>query len=175
MNRPYNVAKYINIVNQIKSIRPEAHIATDIIVGFPTETKEDFQSTMYVINTICFASLHVFTYSPREKTKASSFGDSVSPSEKSNRSQTVINRGKELNYLYRSRFEGEMRDTVFEKHTDGIQKINSWEGITDNYIRVKFAGIDRSSAEDLNKRIVPVRITAVKPEYTLGEIAREKM
>ncbi|MBA7638598.1 Threonylcarbamoyladenosine tRNA methylthiotransferase MtaB [subsurface metagenome] len=177
MNRPYNVNTYREIVRRIESVRPESHFSTDIIVGFPTENKEDFQNTMDLIRSIGFASIHVFKYSERDGTKAAVLKDDVSYNEKALRSRRAISKGAELNYLYRKKFLGNVRDTIFENHKLNPQDSeNSWEGITDNYIRVKLNNSRDEAVPsfgDLKKRILPVRITRVEKDCTYGEIVEQ--
>ncbi len=177
MNRPYDVNTYREIVRRIESVRPESHFSTDIIVGFPTENKEDFQNTMDLIRSIGFASIHVFKYSERDGTKAAVLKDDVSYNEKALRSRRAISKGAELNYLYRKKFLGNIRDTIFENHKLNRQDSeNSWEGITDNYIRVKLNNSRDEAVPsfgDLKKRILPVRITRVEKDCTYGEIVEQ--
>ncbi len=174
MTRPYTAEDFIDIIKQIQRAKPDTHFATDVIVGFPTESLNDFKKTLELINAVPFASLHVFTYSKRDGTGSVSLEDRVTAHEKAKRSKELRIRGLWLNYRYRNRFLGSVRDTIFENHNlmrGG--KIEAWEGITDNYIRVKLLdkmNVDASYISDLNKKIVPVRITEVERKITYGEI-----
>jgi threonylcarbamoyladenosine tRNA methylthiotransferase MtaB len=174
MARPYTAEAYIEILKQIESVKPETHFATDVIVGFPTESLNDFKKTLDLINAIPFASLHVFTYSPRDGTGSVSLDNSITACEKTKRSKEVRKRGLWLNYQYRNRFLGSVRDAIFESH-NLIRRgtINAWEGITDNYIRVKLIdqrNYDAPFISNLNKKIIPVRITGVERKFTYGEM-----
>lgn len=171
MNRPYDVDMYIELLKKIESLRPDCHFATDLIVGFPTERNEDFDHTLKLIRTVGFGSLHVFKYSPREGTRAFYMKDDVRYDEKAARSKELISVGQDLNYRYRMKFLGAIRDVIFEGKGSSEQKKDGlWEGITDNYIRVKLAS---PFGKNLERRMLPVRITEVKETCTYGEIALE--
>jgi threonylcarbamoyladenosine tRNA methylthiotransferase MtaB len=155
MKRPYDVERYLRVIQKIRKLRPESHFATDIIVGFPSEGEKDFCDTLEVVKHIGFASLHVFKFSPREGTGAMELDDCVHCRDKMYRSSKLISMGKELNYLYRKRFLGSVRETIFEeKHGD-------LEGITDNYIRVVLGSPQRLSGIKFERSKLPVCITEV--------------
>ncbi len=171
MNRPYSVRQYVSLVKKIIHFKSDAHIATDVIVGFPTETVEDFHDTVKVIDEVGFASMHVFRYSPRKGTPAASLEDTVSPREKSLRSKALIQKASGLNFAYRMRFLHNVRDAVFERH-DGV---HPWVCITDNYIKAELVERGESvshSQVDLNRKLLPVRIVNIQPSFTHCEIAR---
>ncbi len=167
MNRPYSAQSYLDMVRRIREERPESHIATDIIVGFPTESKKDFLETIEVMRSACFASAHVFKYSVRKGTKAADLKDDVPYDEKVTRSNNVIALRDELNHQYRKSYLGKIREAVFEEHG------GSWTGITDNYIRVKIVKGQPLSLEDLSKNILPVKINEVSREVNTGVIIGE--
>jgi threonylcarbamoyladenosine tRNA methylthiotransferase MtaB len=170
MNRPYTTKSYLDMVDRIRNERPESHLATDIIVGYPTESDKDFLKTIEVMQEVGFASAHIFKYSVRPGTKAAGLKDDVPYSEKVIRSNKAENLKVELNYCYRKGFLGETRETVFEKR-DG-----SWTGITDNYIRVNISAPkgQLSLNKDLSKNMLPVKITEVFRDITSGVIAGDE-
>jgi len=159
MKRPYTASFYLGVIEKIRRLRPFSHIAADVIVGFPSETEEDFRQTVKVIQSAECASLHVFKYSEREGTKAALLKDGVQYQEKVRRSRMLISLGEDLHYRYRKNFLGSVLDTVIERHK------GSYEGITDNYIRVKIAANAHLAGERL-----PVKIQVVERECTCGEI-----
>jgi threonylcarbamoyladenosine tRNA methylthiotransferase MtaB len=162
MKRPYSAADFRRIVTSVKKARPHSHIATDVIVGFPTEHEEDFKSTVKCIEDIGFASLHVFKYSRREGTGMARVDDDVSYQEKSRRSNQLITLGERSNYRYRSLFLGKMLPAIFERNSRG------WEGVTDNYIKVR---LDACQINDLDRKLLPVIITQVENRATYGTLA----
>ncbi|MGQ9615347.1 MAG: tRNA (N(6)-L-threonylcarbamoyladenosine(37)-C(2))-methylthiotransferase MtaB [Spirochaetota bacterium] len=159
MKRPYSVSDYFSMVKRIRDVRPTCHIASDIIVGFPSESEGDFLDTLEVIKSIDFSSLHVFKYSVRKGTDASFLRDDVPYCEKVRRSNAVITLGQALNYAYRSRFVGSVLHAIFQK------KSNHYIGVTGNYIKVRV-----NSSEDLERKCLPVLITHAGLNDTSGEV-----
>jgi len=90
MNRKYTVEKYINLIKKIRQYMPETKISTDIIVGFPTETKKQFQNTIKLIKKIGFSQIYVSVYSPRPGTVAYEFPDDIIPAEKKGRKRIIL-------------------------------------------------------------------------------------
>ncbi|KPJ89391.1 MAG: hypothetical protein AMS17_02175 [Spirochaetes bacterium DG_61] len=171
MGRPYGMDTYMNLVKKIVALRPESHLATDLIAGFPSENREDFQHTLELVREIGFSSLHVFKYSPRPGTRAFHMPDDVPYEEKALRSRELIALGEELNERYRRQFCGKVREAVFE--SKGEKGSGRWEGITDNYIRVCIEGdalFGIRTGGNLNRKLLPVRITRVQEHKTWGEL-----
>lgn len=100
MNRKYNTKEYLDIINKIRKVRKDISITTDVIVGFPTETKEDFLNTISFIKEVNFSKIHVFPYSKRDNTIAAKLPNIVSDEEKKNRASELIRLSNilELNY-----------------------------------------------------------------------------
>jgi len=159
MKRPYRANKYLDIVGMLRDARPDCHIAADVIVGFPTETADDFEATERIIRESECASIHVFRYSPREGSAAAGMQDDVSYQEKSARSRRLIELGRTLNYRYRKRFLKTKRDTIVQQRKDRC------EGITDNYIRVQLPSISIKQAQRCN-----VQIIHADEKRTIGKI-----
>ncbi len=159
MHRPYTVRSYMQIIENIREIRPGCHLAADVMVGFPTEDERDLELTVQAIESLRFSSLHVFKYSIRNGTSAALLEDDVPYREKKERSKKIMNLGKKLNYEYRKDFKGAILDAIFERHGD------IYEGITDNYIRLKVR-----ETKELSRERFHVRVTSVTPEHTFGEI-----
>ena len=90
MNRTYTKKQFINLSNKIKNKLPNVGISTDIIVGFPGETKKEFNDTIDVMNIVKFDSAYTFKYSSRPGTKASQYDDHIDENEKQERLQNVI-------------------------------------------------------------------------------------
>ena len=160
MNRRCGTGEYMDIVRHIRHVKPDCHIATDVIVGFPGEGDEDYDMTRRVVEEIGFASLHVFRYSPRRGTAAALLGDELTPAQKRERSRKLISVGEGLNYSFRKGYEGSVRDAVFE------QKGGAFIGITDNYIRV----LVEESFGDLSRKLLPVRIIKADMDKTTGAL-----
>ena len=150
MKRTYTLKEYIQKVEKIVSKRPETAIGTDIITGFPTETREDFENSLKVINDLPFAYIHVFTYSQRDGTSAVKFGDLVNPKEKKERTKILREVSQKKNLEFRKRFLNKALEVLIITEKNG-KKV----GLTGNYIHIKF-----DSNKSLNS------ITNVKLEKT---------
>ncbi len=158
MKRNYTLSQYIRIVNEIVKRRPDTAIGTDIITGFPTETRQDFEESVKVIKDLPFAYIHVFTYSQREGTSAQKFGDKVYPQEKKERTKIMMQISQEKNKAFRKRYVDKELEvlTISEKNGKKV-------GLTSNYIHVKFNG-----NVDLNS-IQKVKLTRIGTERENNE------
>ena len=96
MNRPYSAEEFLTLVNRLREAIPELFLSTDIIVGFPGETDEDFTQTLTVARACGFSKIHVFPYSQRQGTPAAARLDQIDPNIKRQRAQTLRDLGKEL-------------------------------------------------------------------------------
>ena len=134
MCRKYNVDDFINKVNRIREIRPDIAITTDVIVGFPGETEEEFLETFNFIKKVNFAELHVFPFSAREGTKAYSMPDQVKSEIKSQRVEKLIKLSEELNKEYISKFKGQELEVILEERN---KKTHLLSGFTSNYIKLE--------------------------------------
>ena len=106
MRRRYNVEKYLDLVEKIKSIRPEMSFSSDFIVGFPGETKEDFAKTIDIVNEVKFDESFSFIYSPRPNTPASDMPDDVSTEEKKERLDILQSRLSQFSFGYSRKMVG---------------------------------------------------------------------
>lgn len=125
MNRSYDQARYLSVAKKIRQYLPDSAITTDIIVGFPGETEEDFLETLRVMDEVMFDSAYNFQYSPRPGTKAAKMIDDVTPEQKADRLERVIDKQKH-HTLIRNR---ELVDTEQEILIEGMSKKNSSEKI----------------------------------------------
>lgn len=163
MNRKYDTAFYRDLVERIRRIFPDASITTDIMVGFPGESDEDFKESCDFVRETGFARSHVFIYSEREGTPAARRHDAVDKSVRAERAHIMgdICRQCERNFLKAQC--GKTEKVLFETESDGY-----WEGYTGNYTRVKV-----KSAGDLEGKILPVVLTAANEDYCIGELRGE--
>lgn len=159
MNRRYNSEEYRRAVELIRSQFPLAAITTDVIVGFPEETVEEFDQTSEFLKALSLYETHIFKYSPREGTKAAEMKDQVDPMIKNQRSDTLL----ELNIKNKLEFEkkhiGKTVGVLVETFENGYAI-----GHTQNYIKV---GIKTS--ENIINQIVEVEITDVTEQFVIGE------
>ena len=134
MCRKYNVNDFINKVNIIRKVRPNIAITTDVIVGFPGETKEEFQETYDFIKEVNFAELHVFPFSAREGTKAAALDNQVKPEVKAERVASLISLSNDLQSKYIEKFKGQELEVILEERN---KKTNLLGGFTSNYIKLE--------------------------------------
>ncbi len=138
MNRHYDTAYYLSLVERIRRILPDIAFTTDIMVGFPGETEEAFQNTYDLVEKIGFSGLHVFKYSPRKGTAAASFPDQISPQVKEERSKRLIALGERLSREYARKYLGRTVEVLAEQRVE-INGENFWEGHSGNYLKILFA------------------------------------
>ena len=160
MRRRYHCELYAERAETIKSIMPDCCIGVDVIVGFPTETEKIFQETYDFINGLDISYLHVFSYSPRDNTKALDFKNIVTHAQRKERSKILHELSDSKQKTFYHNFIGQERKVLFESHVDG--KIR---GHTDNYIKVIATGKE----ESLNN-IVSVSLVNNKTSYMVGKI-----
>ena len=137
MNRPYRIADYVERVELAARRIDGLALATDIIVGFPTETEEHFEATLEVVRRIGFSKLHVFRYSARAKTAAADMPDAVHPDVKKDRSKRLIALGNEI----RRRFLDAHLDRELEVLVEDERVVDGasvCSGQTSDFVRVWF-------------------------------------
>lgn len=161
MNRKYTSAEYLEKVELIRKYYPRAGITTDIIVGFPGETDEEFQETLEFVNKVRFSRVHVFKYSRRDGTPAAARPDQVKDDVKVERSKTLIDLSEKLRYNYESSFIGENVEVLFEKSVDG-----RFKGHSKSYMEIIVG-----SEENLKNQLVDVRIQEVTEDGLIGILA----
>lgn len=153
MNRKYDTKFFIDKINKIRSIRKDISITTDIIVGFPNETDEDFNKTLENIKKINFSKIHVFPFSLRKGTKAEELPNHNSEEIKKERVKKLIEISKQLEIDYMDKFINKEVEFIPEVYKEGYLI-----GHTGNYLLIKYKG----SIEDLNKTL---KVKIIKNEY----------
>ncbi|MBU5427115.1 tRNA (N(6)-L-threonylcarbamoyladenosine(37)-C(2))-methylthiotransferase MtaB [Tissierella pigra] len=162
MNRKYTTSQYKDIVNLIRKHMPNAGITTDIIVGFPEETEEEFNQTLEFVKDIRFSKIHVFKYSPRKGTPAAEYKNQIDGNIKNSRSEKLMALGEKLMFEFNSTFVGKTLSVLFEEESK--REKNFIEGYTTNYIRVK-------SKQEINNigSINDIKIKEAKDDFLIGE------
>ncbi|MBI4733582.1 MAG: radical SAM protein, partial [Rubrobacteridae bacterium] len=131
MNRHYTAEEFIDRVGELKRSINDLAVTTDVIVGFPGETDNDFEQTTRVIKAAGFSKLHVFKYSPRRGTPAAEYGEQVQSSVKDDRSARLIKIGDRLSESFAVKFIGRSVPVLIERDLGEYLT-----GISDNYLRV---------------------------------------
>ena len=159
MNRKYDTARYKESVNLLNVYFSRPAITTDLIVGFPGETEEEFVRTLDFIRSCRFAEMHIFPYSIRTGTPAAEM-EQVPKSVKEERAARAAAAAEEMRRDYLAGCVGEAYPVLYEQVYDG-----RWQGHAPNYARVAAA-----SGEDLHNRVVMTRITGVEGDLLIGEL-----
>lgn len=161
MNRHYSAEEYRTIVKNLRAAFANAAITTDIMVGFPGETDEEFQESLAFAKEISFAKVHVFAYSRRPGTKANDAPDQVTQAVKEQRSRLMIEATQKTKEAFFGEQIGLTEPVLFERECDK----NVYEGYTENYTPVKV-----HSGRSLSGEIVPARITGALSDCCLAEL-----
>lgn len=159
MNRKYDTAYFMEKIDQIRAIRPNISITTDVIVGFPKESEKEFLETISTIEKIQFTKLHVFPYSKRIGTKASLMDGQIDEKIKHERVKRLLALSKKLEIAYMEKFIGKEVDFLKEVH-----KENAVIGHSGNYLLIK---ININLKEWKDKKTVMIK--KVEYPYVIGE------
>ncbi len=135
MNRKYTKEEYKSIIDKIRRIRPDISITTDVIVGFPQETDEDFEESMETIRDISFSKVHVFPYSKRNGTKAARMSGHIDGNTKKERTKKLLKLSEELEENYYNSFIGKEEEILIE-----TRKNDKAYGHTSNYLYLALSG-----------------------------------
>lgn len=132
MNRKYTKEEFYEIVKRIRSVRKDISLTTDVIVGFPGETDDDFNENVDFIRKVGFSKVHVFPYSKRDGTKASRMDNQIDPNTKKERTKQLLDISLELENNYYNSFITKDEKVLIEKVLDGYSY-----GHTTNYLYLK--------------------------------------
>lgn len=160
MNRKYDLDYYFNKIKEIREVRPNIAITTDVIVGFPGESEEDFLETIDTCKKVGFTKIHVFPYSERKGTKAMELPDHIEPSVKKERARRLLLVSKELECSYYASFVGSEVTVLVEEEKEGKSY-----GHTDNYLHVEIPSVLPHNT------FVKVKIQSVSYPYCIGEVS----
>lgn len=161
MNRTYTAGQYVGMVAELRAALPGVAITTDLLVGFPGETEDQFRSTMAVAERCAFSRLHVFPFSPRDGTPAASMPAQVPAEEKDRRVRELVALGGHLARRFAEAHVGREVDVLVE----GARTEPGWaDGLTDTYLRVRFP-----TQRPLRGQIATVRVTGVADDGAVGE------
>ncbi|WP_315452004.1 tRNA (N(6)-L-threonylcarbamoyladenosine(37)-C(2))-methylthiotransferase MtaB [uncultured Selenomonas sp.] len=157
MNRHYTTAQFAQLVAEVRAAVPGVAISTDIIVGFPGETEEDFAAGMDFVRRMGFARMHVFPYSARRGTPAARRTDQVPPMVRKERAARMQALAEELAEGYHRSMLGSVAEVLFETQEDGVT-----DGLTETYVRVY------TDAPVTRGEIAPVRLTHIYKDGVWG-------
>lgn len=161
MHRPYDTARFAELLKEIRSYVPDVAITTDIIVGFPGETEEDFEETLAFARSCGFAKMHIFPYSKRKGTPAEKMPNQVEEQVKQERAARLSELDKEMQHEAMTYWIGKDVTVQFEQPVDD----NHVEGLCGAYMRVVVEG-----GQELCDQIRTVHIVGVEEDYLVGKL-----
>lgn len=166
MKRSYSLNQYQRTVNLIKESIPDVAITTDIMVGFPGETTEEFEQGYSFCYQAGFANIHVFPFSPRPETVATRMPEQIKDKVKQERKQRMLDLSRSSQRRFCEQFLGQTMPVLWEKEISPGSGIYS--GLTGNYIRVFV-----NSKKSLSNEVIPVRLVEFHNEGMWGEVMDE--
>ena len=158
MNRKYDMNYYFDKIKEIRTIRPEISVSTDIIVGFPGETEELFEKTIENAKKLAFTKIHVFPYSERKGTVAVTLPNSVPVPERKQRARKLLETSKELEIDYMKKYINKEVEVLVEETKNGYSL-----GHTGNFLHVKI------NRELPTNQFIKVTIKEIDYPYCIAE------
>ena len=159
MNRRYTTEEFYEVVTMLRQAYPNVSLTTDIIVGFPGETEEEFEETYQFLQKVQFYKMHVFKYSPRSGTKAAQMKEQIDGNKKEIRSNRLLELSDKNQQEQNKKEFGKVVEVLWEEYKDGY-----YIGHTTNYEEVKI-----NTQEQLENTITKVTITGTNVLTLLGE------
>jgi tRNA-2-methylthio-N6-dimethylallyladenosine synthase len=170
MNRHYTAENYLKLINKIRQARPEIAITTDIIVGYPGESNQDFQATAKLMRHIKFDMAYIAQYSPRPNTAAAKLDDNVPKAEKKRREKILTEILKQTALHHNQQLIGQSMDVLVEKY---IQQPKTFLGHTNQFKHVKIK-LDKPMRKykKFIGQFIQVKITHATPWALEGKIEK---
>ena len=157
MNRRYTTEQFKEITKLLRKTFEDAILTTDIIVGFPGESEEEFEKTYEFLKEIKFYKMHVFKYSPRKGTKAAVMPNQIDGNKKEERSRKLIELSNENEKAYNEQYVGKEVEVLFEEEKNGM-----WQGHTKNYILAHY-----KTEENLENKMIKLQCKKAESEYII--------
>lgn len=167
MGRRTTRAEFRRLVRQARESIPNLNLSTDLIAGFPGESKRDFEETLAFVGEMAFSRLHVFTFSGRPGTVAEKMDGQLPKPLRKSRARALIERGKELSLAFHRSNEGRTAEVLWEYAERPVEDDLTWIGYSDNYVRIR-----TQSSADLSNQITSTVMTSPTAEGMLGTIVR---
>ncbi len=167
MRRKYTMEFFADRLNRLREVLPHLAITSDVIVGFPGETEEEFMETYRFIEDHQFAELHVFPYSMRTGTPAARMTDQIDEEIKNERVHRLIELNNRLALDYAKQFEGEVLDVIPEERYKEDPESGLYEGYSDNYLKVVF-----EADESMVGKLVRVKLEESGYPYCKGKFVK---
>ena len=158
MKRGYNTRQFLEAVARIRGMWPQAAFTTDVIVGFPGETEEEFQQTLTFLHRCAFAAMHIFPSSKRPDTPAAKMPGQVLNAVKEERARRAAETAAEMEHTYLSQWVGQTVPVLFEEEQGGL-----WRGHTAHYCAV-------AAPRDLHNCLVQVQLEGLEGNTLKGVV-----
>ena len=155
MNRRYTTEQFQEITTLLRNAFEDAILTTDIIVGFPGESEEEFEKTYEFLKEIKFYKMHVFKYSQRKGTKAAVMPNQIDGNKKEERSRRLIELSNKNEKAYNEQYIGKEVEVLFEEEKHGV-----WQGHTKNYILAHY-----ETEENMENKMVTLKCVNAEEEY----------
>ncbi len=155
MNRRYTTEQFKEIAHLLRKNFSDAVLTTDIIVGFPGESEEEFETTYKFLEEIKFYKMHIFKYSPRKGTKAEKMENQIDGNKKEERSKKLIELSNKNEREYNQKYIGQDVEVLFEEEKNGV-----WQGHTKNYILAHY-----KTSENVENQIIKLKCIKAMEEY----------
>jgi threonylcarbamoyladenosine tRNA methylthiotransferase MtaB len=170
MRRRYSARRFLEAASLIRERVPDVAITTDVMVGFPGETEDDFEATYRLCQEVGFAAIHVFPYSHRPGTAAALLREQVPPADKRDRRERMLALARTAADAFRARFQGRTLAVLWEEAR--LRRGRTlWQGLTDNYLRV-YTDAEISCPAgglDLTNRLLPALLGEATGDGLRGE------
>ena len=157
MNRRYTTEQFRKITQLLRKMFEDAILTTDIIVGFPGESEEEFENTYAFLKEIKFYKMHIFKYSPRKGTKAAVMANQIDGNKKEERSRRLIEMSNKNEKSYNEQYVGKKVEVLFEEEKSGM-----WKGHTKNYILAHY-----KTDENIENQIIKLQCIEAEDEYII--------
>ena len=169
MNRGYTREKYLDSIHKLRTIRPDIALSTDLIVGFPGETEDDFQQTLDIVSEVGYQQVFTFIYSPREGTPAAKMEQNATHEEIQERFDRLVKAVETSAHTANGEDAGAVIEVLFEGLSKKDSRVLTGHSPKNQTVHVR---LDEGQSPDLFiGRILPVRITTAKTWYLFGEFA----
>ena len=167
MNRRYRSEEYMEKCRLLRRVYDRPALTTDVIVGFPGETEEEFEASRAFVEQVHFFETHIFKYSRREGTRAAAMPGQISEQEKTRRSHVLLELDGRRRWEYMESFLGEERDVLFEERVQADGR-EYWTGHTREYLKV----LVPAEKEDYENQMIPVKLTEIwKEDALFGKVS----
>lgn len=172
MKRRYTIAEFLDIICKIRSYMPDASFTTDVMVGFPGESEQDFEESLCFVKRIGFSKIHVFPFSGRKGTVAFRMPDQIPEQIKKERAKRMGTVAAESEQMFLNALVGTEQNVLFETYDSSCSEA-AFTGHAENYVKVvlpETMELSLYTEEDIVNHIYPVKIIGVGDQFCIGSL-----